>query len=156
MFSMLGASYYAATKYGNKSSPMVIASGVEVRLIEAEAALKAGNPTWLSILNNLRATQINPAMTALNDPGTDAGRLDLMFRERAFWLFGTGHRLGDLRRQIRRYAQPIESVFPTGPYYRGGFTQLPPRGVYGPATSIPFPSEIEKQFNPAITGCTST
>jgi hypothetical protein len=155
LFSEFGASYYTADKYADPSAPIVIASGIEARLIEAEAALKAGDPTWLSILNDLRATQISPAMAALNDPGSDPARVDLVFRERAFWLFGTGHRLGDMRRLIRRYARPVESVFPTGIYYLGGFTQLPPAGEYGPATSIPFPSEIEKQYNPAIAGCTS-
>jgi hypothetical protein len=154
MFTTRGASYYAANKYPDPSAPIVIASGIEVRLIEAEAALKAGDPTWLSILNDLRATQISPAMTVLGDPGTDAARLDLVFRERAFWLFGTGHRLGDMRRLIGRYARPPESVFPTGPYYRGGFS-APPRGVYGPATSIPFPSQLETPYSPAVTGCTS-
>jgi hypothetical protein len=155
MFTLLGASYYAAKKYPDRSAPIVIASGIEARLIEAEAALKIGNPTWLSILNELRATQISPAMTALNNPATDAGRVDLVFRERAFWLFGTGHRLGDMRRLIRDYARPSESVFPTGTYYPGGFTQRPPQGVYGLATSIPFPSELEKPYSPAVTGCTS-
>ena len=37
----------------------------------------------------------------LQDPGTPDGRVDLLFHERAFWLYLTGHRQGDLRRLIR-------------------------------------------------------
>jgi hypothetical protein len=153
--SLYGALYYAANKYADQSRPIDIASGTEARLIEAEAALKTGDPNWLSILNQLRATQISPAMSALGDPGTDSKRLDLIFRERAFWLFGTGHRLGDLRRLVKYYSRPVESVFPTGTYYPGGYTQFPPQGVYGAATSIRFPSELEAPYNPAVKGCTA-
>src|SRR5690606_38236609 len=88
----------------NGSSPIVLASGIEARLIEAEAALQAQDyATWLGKLNHLRQTAhttIKPAtdpLPALSDPGqdgngTDAPRVDLLFRERAFWLFLTGHR----------------------------------------------------------------
>ncbi len=140
------ASYYAATKYPNADAPIVIASGLEARLIEAEAALNANDPQWLTILNDLRASQISPAMSPLDDPGTEAARVDLLFRERAFWLYGTAHRLADLRRMIARYGRSSESVFPTGPYYLGD--------VYGSATSMPFPAASETPYNPAVTGCT--
>lgn len=155
MMTVLGASYYAANKYPNQGAPIVIASGIEARLIEAEAALRSGDANWLAILNDLRATQIIPGMEPLADPGTESTRVDLLFRERAFWLYGTGHRLGDLRRLMRHYGRPSESVFPTGTFYLGGFTALGPRGVYGPGTSIPFPTELEAPYNQAITGCTS-
>ena len=122
-------------------SDLPLASGVEARLIEAEAALQAGDAaTMMSKLNALRASansllpllwpaqrQVFPppasgavSLAPLADPGTAAGRRDLLFRERAFWLYSTGHRLGDLRRLIRQYSLPQSSVFPSGPYYRGG------------------------------------
>ena len=31
--------------------------------------------------------------------------MDLLFSERAFWMFATGHRLGDMRRLIRQYGR---------------------------------------------------
>ena len=48
------------TKYTDRYSPIVMASGIEARLIEAEAALQAGGGNWLTILNDLRATAIDP------------------------------------------------------------------------------------------------
>jgi hypothetical protein len=53
---------------------------------------------WLSKLAAARA-RFN--MVAPTDPGTANARVDLMFRERAFSLFGTSHRVGDLRRLSR-------------------------------------------------------
>lgn len=128
-------------RYSIYGTPLPLATGVEARLIEAEAALKAGDATtWLSKLNGLRAqfatlmpklqpdwaTQIaKTTITArtlppLTDPGTADARLSLMFSERAFWLYTTGHRLGDLRRLIRQYGKTDTQVFPTGTYFKGG------------------------------------
>lgn len=139
---------YAMGKYMDKpGEPIVIASGIEARLIEAEAALSVGNPNWLVILNDLRVNYITPALPALEDPGNDHARVDLLFRERALWLFGTGHRLGDLRRLVAHYGRDSEAVFPTGNYRAGG--------TYGVATSLFFPADVESDQNPAITGCTA-
>jgi hypothetical protein len=138
---------YAAAKYPTSESPLALASGIEARLIEAEASLHRGDPNWLTILNTLRTTQVSPALADTTDPGSADAQVDLLFRERAFWLFGTGHRLADLRRLVRVYGRPAESVFPTGAYSLGG--------VYATGTSIPFPARLETQFNPAVTGCIS-
>jgi hypothetical protein len=137
---------FLADKYSGFDAPIVLASGVEARLIEAEAALQAGDGAWLTIINDLRATQIAPPLPALSDPGTPEARVDLLFRERAFWLFGTGQRLADLRRLIRQYGRAPEVEFPTGTHVIG----LP----YGTATSIPFPAVLETPFSPEVTGCT--
>lgn len=134
------------TQYTSYQAPIVFASGIEARLIEAEAALNANDPTtWLNTLNGLRATAISPAMPALADPGP-ATRLDTLFKERAFWMYLTGHRLGDMRRLVRRYARADTTVFPHGVH---------PIGVpYGTAKSIPFIKSVAAQFNPHITaGC---
>ncbi len=139
---------YGAAKYPSEDAPIVAASGIEARLIEAEAALNASQGTWLTILNELRATQVVPALPPLADPGSTAARIDLLFRERAFWLFATGHRLGDLRRLISRYGRATEVVFPTGVYRLGG--------VYSVAASVPFNPTREAAFNPAVTGCTES
>ncbi len=110
-------------KYGSLAAAIPMVTGIEARLIEAEAALQANHddtsPTgagWLGILNSLRATAISPAMSPLSDPGSFDARVDLLFRERAFWMFATGHRMGDLRRMVRQYGRAEASTWPTGPY----------------------------------------
>ncbi len=134
----------------------LVTSGVEARLIEAEAALEAGNTSgWLTILNTLRAgpSPVNgrnglngttpiTGMAPLTDPGTPDARVDLHFRERAFWLFSTGHRLGDLRRLVRQYGRGAETVFPTGAFFKGG--------VYG--ADVNFPGVIAEDPNPLAAG----
>ena len=124
-------------------SPVTIVSGIEARLIEAEAAAKTGSATYLTILNNLRSSAGVAGLAPLTDPGTEAGRVDQIFRERAFWLFSTGHRLGDLRRLVRQYGRNPESVFPTGAFHKGG--------SYGDAVNIPVP--FDEKNNPNFQGC---
>jgi len=140
-----GHEFFIATKYQPTNSPILIASGIEARLIEAEAALRAGDANWLTILNDLRATRVTPAMPALEDPGTDDARLDLLFRERAFWLFGTAHRLGDLRRLVSVYGRAPEAVFPNGEYVLGG--------TYIGNYSLPFSIVGEDWARKGVTGC---
>ncbi len=124
--------FWVQLKFGSRDTPFPATTGVEARLIEAEARLRAGGD-WLAVLNALRATQ--PGLTPLSDPGTAAARVDLLFRERAFWLFGTGHRLGDLRRLVRQYQRGAETVFPTGAYVKGS--------EYGTDVSFPVPQSEE-------------
>ena len=127
-------------KYPDRDVDVVLASGREARLIEAEAQLRAGNTTaWLGTLNALRT----PGLPALTDPGTPAGRIDLMFRERAFWLWLTAHRLGDMRRLVRQYNRTADSVFPSGAYSQGG--------TYGNDVSLPIP--FEELNNPLAQEC---
>jgi hypothetical protein len=110
------------TKYTTQSDPVTQVSGVEARLIEAEGALQANDvTTFLAKVNEARATVAG--LTPLADPGTPAGRVDLLFRERAFWFYLTAHRLGDLRRLVRQYQRAAESVFPTGAYHKQGLTR---------------------------------
>jgi hypothetical protein len=139
---------FGTLKYADRDASTVLADGVEARLIQAEASLAAGqNAAALSTLNTLRAAVTG--LTPLTDAGTATARQDQLFRERAFWLYLTGHRLGDLRRLSRAaplgYGRSAESVFPTGTYRgRGG-------GVYG--TDVNFPVPIEEEANPNFTGC---
>jgi hypothetical protein len=141
---------YMLTKYDGMSSPVPMATGIEARLIEAEAALQANHddtsPTgsgWLGILNSLRATAISPALPPLADPGSFDARVDLLFRERAFWMFATGHRMGDLRRLMRQYGRAESSTWPTGPYKAGV--------NYG--TDVVFILTLSEQSNPAGRTC---
>ena len=130
-------------RYNSLSSPVVHASGIEARLIEAEAALAASDvTTWLAKLNAARATATG--LTPLTDPGTQSARVDLTFRERAFWTFMTGHRLGDLRRLVRQYGRGAETVFPTGAYHKDNL-------VRGTDVNIVIP--ISERNNPNFKGC---
>jgi hypothetical protein len=134
--------FYAYAMYPAINSPARVANDVEARLIEAEALLKAGDETnWLAKLNALR-TRVN-GLAPLTDPGSLDARVDLTFRERAFWLFGTGHRLGDMRRLVRQYQRAVNTVYPTGPYPSGG--------VYGDQVNFPVP--FNERNNPNFTGC---
>jgi len=133
--------------FGPDGTPVPIASSVEAQLIRAEAALSRGDVTaWLDTLNALRGGEGGvQGLAPLSDPGTPAARVDTMFTERAYWLFGTAHRLGDLRRLIRQYGRQPETVFPTGPYAG------PRGGAYGTDVNFPFP--VNERNNPNFHGC---
>jgi starch-binding outer membrane protein, SusD/RagB family len=143
-----GDTLWTPAKYMNGFfEPIVVASGIEARLIEAEGQLAAApaGSAWLNTLNALRATVALPDTT---DPGTPEGRVNLLFRERAFWLFGTAHRLGDVRRLVAKYGRNAESVFPTGELRYGDY-----QTTYGSWTSLQFDGVGEHVFYPKITGC---
>jgi hypothetical protein len=152
-------------KYPDRTSSTVLADGVEARLIEAEAKLRRGDVAGTTAaLNALRAdesareqrvpkdlpqglTQDFGTLTPLSAPATAAAARDLLFRERAFWLFGTAHRLGDMRRLVRQYGLSAESVFPTGNYSSNGRT-----GTYGTDVNLPIPIDEGNNPNTPRTG----
>jgi len=144
--------FYVGLLYKGQFDPLVLASGIDARLYEAEAKLQAGDvPGMLTILNALRqafprptigVTTI-PAMSALAAPANTADATTLLFREKAFWTFGRGQRLPDLRRLIRQYDRTQDAVFPTGPYFKGG--------SYGADVNFPVPSS--EAVNPLFHGC---
>ena len=126
----LGKPFTVQLIWPTAASSVTIVSGIEARLIEAEAAQAAGNPgAAIAALNAARATVTG--LAPLTDPGNDPARVDLIFRERAFWMFSTGHRLGDMRRLIRQYGRSADTVFPIGPWHKGG--------NYGSDINIPIP-----------------
>lgn len=127
---------YHQLKYDSWDSDVVLASGVEARLIRAENELATAGP-WLATLNALRADE---GLGNLSDPGDPDARVDMLFEERARWLFGTAHRLGDLRRLVRQYGRSQADVFPSGPFFKGG--------TYGPDVNFPVP--FEESENPNI------
>jgi hypothetical protein len=127
---------YSLLKYPAASSPVPVADGTEAQLIVAEAQLQANNFSGMrTTLNNLRD---GIGLGALPTPANRDAAIDMLFSERAFWLYATGHRLGDMRRLIRVYGRDSESVFPTGDYHKNG--------TYGPDVNLPLP--IEEQNNP--------
>lgn len=142
---------FAQQKYPLRTSDIVVADGVEARLIEAEAALQAGDyPGALTILNNLRADATvatvrgyASTLAPLAPAATFAAQVDQLFKERAYWLFLTAHRLGDLRRLARTeaggYGRGSEAVFPTGVYHKPG--------TYGTDVNTPIPIDEDNNAN---------
>jgi hypothetical protein len=148
------------------STAVALTSGVDARLIEAEAALKAGDAAgMMAILNALRAAPqlitassptstgthagwTTPVLPSLTDPGSADARVNLLFREKAFWTFGRGQRLGDLRRLIRDYGRNADGSntggYPIGAHYKGG--------VYGIDLNLPVTTD-EQVGNPNFTQC---
>ena len=99
-------------KYPDGGADVPLATYVEAQLIVAENLLNRGNSAaYLPVLNTLRA---DAGLAPLTDPGNASGRIRQLYEERAFWLWLTGHRLGDLRRLVREYRFPANQVFPTG------------------------------------------
>jgi len=140
-----GLDDYRPTMYDpSGAGPVVLASGVEARLIQAENQIQSGSASWLTTLNALRASA---GLSPLTDPGTKAARIDLLFSERGFWLFLTGHRQGDLRRLVRQYGRAVTDVYPTGPY-PGAYN------TYSPTVTAPIPG-TERISNPNFHGCLS-
>jgi len=135
-----------------RTDPTPIWSGVDARLIEAEAKLNANDfAGMMSIMNTLR---INPqnlgaintgGMSTLPTPATKADAVNLFFREKAFWTFSRGQRLGDLRRLIRVYGRAADGsdTFPAGTFFKGG--------TYG--TDVNFPMTVDETNNPNYTKC---
>lgn len=137
---VLDVPHYRQAKYGERGAGVVLASGIEARLIEAEAALNLGeSAAYLPILNALRA---DIGLAALTDPGTGAPRVRQLFEERAFWLWLTGHRLADLRRMVKFYGFAQDQVFPTGQTIFGS--------PYGSDVNLPIP--FQERNNPEYSG----
>jgi hypothetical protein len=87
--------WYFQTKYPTLTSPINLASGWEMRLIEAEAKLIAGDVAGALTSINGRRTALSLApVTAAN--ATEAWAA--LKRERGIELWLEGRRLGDLRR----------------------------------------------------------
>lgn len=140
---------YHEKKYPERGSPIPLASGIEARLIEAEAALQAGNKSkFEQIHNRLRARVESEAVDEIDaDTMSRKQMVDFQFRERAFWLWLTGHRHGDLRRMIRQYDRTEDQVFPSGSYFKPQFTE------YGDRVVFPIPRE--ERNNPNLSGKTN-
>lgn len=144
---------YMTNLVGGHYTRFVVASGIEAQLIQSEAQLQAqlhgigAAGVWLTTLNVVRTSS---GLPPLSDPGSDADRIALLFRERAYWLFMTGHRQGDLRRVLRQYSQypafrSESNVYPTGAY------TAPGTGRYGTDVTVPIPTS--EFANPNYHGC---
>jgi hypothetical protein len=126
-------------KYPAFDASIPLADYTEAQLIIAESELQAASFSAMTTrLNDLRdAVGLSP----LSTPGSLDAAVDQLFSERGFWLFATGHRLGDMRRLIRQYGRNSEDVFPTGAWFKGGLT-------YGNGVNLPLPRR--EQNNPNV------
>lgn len=151
-------------RYVDQKAAIPLATGLEARLINAEAALQTGDSaTFLATLNAVRAAPpgyilagdpANPsnppqplqasALPPLAAPAGAAAAINLLFTERGRWLWLTSHRLSDLRREVRQYGLAVNAVFPNGAYFKGGLT-------YG--TDVNFPVPFAETNNPKFTAC---
>lgn len=131
--------YIQQQLYPALSSSTPLAKGLEAQLIIAEHQQRTGGP-WLATLNTLRATV---GLAPLADPGTPAARQNLLFSERAFWLYLTAHRVSDMRRLVRQYGRTQDTVFPVGISVNGQ--------PYG--TDVNFPVPNLEAANPKFHGC---
>jgi starch-binding outer membrane protein, SusD/RagB family len=135
--------------YPLQNSPIPLATGIEAQLIIAEAQLAGVYPgSALATLNALRACCTPapglPPIAAL--PANPDSAVSKLMYERAFWLYLTSHRLGDLRRMIRQYNFNSEKVFPVG------LTDI--GNPYG--TSVNFEIPAQELANPNFHGCLYT
>jgi hypothetical protein len=141
-----GPMYYQLL-YTSLSAVIPLATGAEARMIEAEAALRNDDLATFAARHNALRASLNSASVGAISPDTMSAvqRIDFHFRERALWLYATGHRLGDMRRLIRQYGRTESTVFPTGTYYR---PQYPTFG-----TDVNFPVPFAETNNPNYQGC---
>jgi len=134
-----------------RDDPIPMVSGIDARLIEAEAKLNASDfAGMMTILNALRTAppkigNFQPAaMPAISTtPTTKDAAVTLFFREKALWQFGRGQRVSDLRRLVRQYGRTQDKVFPVGQHYKG----VP----FG--SDVAFPVPDAELVNPQFTGC---
>jgi hypothetical protein len=138
-----------------RTGSVTVADGVEARLIEIEAKLRGGSQADRdAVFNDLNAlrgqwqalgyTTAIPPLTG-SAPTTQDAAVDLLFEERALWLWLTGHRLGDLRRLVRQYNRTANSVFPSGTL------PAPFSGSYGDDVNYVIPAEERNNTN--FSGC---
>jgi hypothetical protein len=146
-FDKTAGTQYFQLLYPSLSAPIPLATGVEARLIEAEAALSTNDlATFQTKHNQLRATLNNSKVGPIStDTMTASQVVSFHFRERALWMYSTGHRLGDMRRLIRQYGRPQDQVFPSGAYYRSLYPTF--------GTDVNLPVAFAETNNPNFTGC---
>lgn len=128
--------WYWPLKFGPSPqnwSTFPLATGIEARMIMAEDTLQRDPGNLYAYLNTLRAQAPNtyigaasPVLPFGSDTAACGGPTDqtcvkIFFREKAFWLYGLGNRLGDMRREERQpplgYGLPDAAVYPTGNYW---------------------------------------
>lgn len=89
-------SWWVQAKYTTRAAGLTLASGREMRLIEAEAALKSGDIT--TAIARINALRTLASVAPVAAPGAVADAWTLLKRERGIELWLEGRRVGDFRR----------------------------------------------------------
>jgi len=113
-------------KYKTEDDDIRVASGREMRLIEAEALLEAGNIAGaMAKINGIRTTVVSDKggnLAAWPTPATIAEAWTILKRERGIETWLEGRRMGDQRRWI---GTPGSDELPNFAARSGIFTQFP-------------------------------
>jgi hypothetical protein len=129
-FGANGTVMYMQQKYPSRGADVPLASGLEARLIDAEFYYQQGDLANMTV--NLNIVRAQLGVTPLPTPPSSQA-LQTLFKERAYTLWLTSHRLGDMRRLIRQYDFSRAHVFPSGDYPLGG--------QYGNDVNFPIPDD---------------
>lgn len=167
MSSQTGDSIFSPQKYLTTSNPSIVfTSNLHRLLMLAEITFLSGSDSWIDILNDIR-TDGSYSVNMTSDTTWNKGKggvaglaplflptnrsqsLDLIFRERAFWLYLTGNRQSDLRKLIRQYGREPETLYPTGFYSTIGASM---DTKYGDRIVLQVPQQ-EIDQNPMYSGC---
>jgi starch-binding outer membrane protein, SusD/RagB family len=114
-------------KYPTYGSSGQLATATEARLIQAEEYILTGQAgPAVTMLNQARVDAAGMGPLAYFPPDM-ASQIDTLFAERAYDMWMTGHREGDLRRLVRPtggtlpgYGLAQNTVWPTGAYFKNG------------------------------------
>jgi starch-binding outer membrane protein, SusD/RagB family len=151
--------FFAQQKYPAPNSNFTVADIIEAQLIVAEGDIFGGNYTaGLTILNQLRASFASPVPLPSFFPtslaplpslagGTPKAQIQQLLTERAYWMYVTGHRLGDWRRVLRAPYSGAPWNFVTADVYPvGGSIQ----------NTLEFPTPQLTNPNPNYVACDAT
>jgi hypothetical protein len=128
---------FLPAKYSAFESPIAVARWEEAQLIQAEAAVAAGNPGGaVDIINVLHVNAGLPPYAG----GTPDEVMSQIIEERSRELFLEGQRLGD----IIRYGLPLDPAAGE-PFPAGGAVS----GEFGTQVCFPLPA-VERNNNPNI------
>ncbi len=142
--SLIFAEIVRQEKFPNGNIKLKLASWIEAMLVKSEYLLSIDDPNWIVPINEARRSI---GLLDIVSPTAKKDKIDLLFYERAFWFYLHGTRLSDMRRLVRQYNRPVNSVYPVGEYSRSLeiFT-------YSDATVF-IPSLDEFNNNYAYSGC---
>lgn len=153
---MLRSLYPHKPKFFFSNRVVSFFDGAEARLIEAEYYLDLGDiDAYLEMINRVRRMfryENGLPLSDTIDPGTEVGRIDLLFKERAYTLYLTGRRLGDMRRMVNQYRRSMNDVYPVGPVEGVVFEVYGSNYVFVPEISF---TGREETYNPLYNGCES-
>lgn len=137
---------YRQRKFVGGRQTVRLAGWVDAKLIESEALLNSNGLSGNEWLAPLNAARNSIGLSDTTDPGDPDSRVNLLFRERAYWNYLHGTKLGDMRRLVRLYDRMPISVFAMGDYGKGNIP------FYGNNFVLSPPVE-EIRYNDKYEGC---